>query len=103
MCSAPRPDHAALDGFLGDAKSIDNLGFGALKSARLRPTATGHALDLFLHTAAATRPGTPVLASLSTGPLAAGDQYLVVLDGLVGQTPPLRARTRASGATPTRR
>lgn len=80
------PDQPALDAFLDDTKAVDNLTFGTLKPARLRPTASGHTLALHAHSASGAPPDTAPIASLSTGPLAAGQQCLVVLGGLVTDT-----------------
>jgi len=78
-------DQPTLDAFLGDTKLVDSIVFAAKPQvlSTLRPTSTGYTLAFHSHTAGTTPPATAPLASLSTGPLDAGEQYLVLLDGLV--------------------
>ncbi len=82
---AASPDAAGLDAFLGPGKVVENLAFGKLGTRRVPPTTSGHTL-VFQATSSDTMPSGTPLASLSSGPLAAGEQYLVVLSGLVAPT-----------------
>jgi hypothetical protein len=81
-------DQLTLDAFLNDTKLVDSIVFAAKPQvvSSLRPTSTGYTLAFHNHTAGTTPPATPPLASLSTGPLEAGEQYLVLLDGLVADS-----------------
>jgi hypothetical protein len=78
-------DQLTLDAFLGDAKLVDSIVFAAKPQvvSTLRPSSTGYMLAFHNHTAGTTPPATTPLATLSTGPLDAGEQYLLVLNGLV--------------------
>src|SRR6266545_1976730 len=86
------PDAVALDGFVDNVKAFDNMTFGTvqLSKVRLRPSPTGYTVAFHAHTADPTPPPTDPLASLSTGVLEPGQQYLAVLKGLAAsQTDPL--------------
>lgn len=89
LLGAPEPAAAGIttfDVFTGAVERFDNFVFGTLRSVRLKPTATGHMLSIFPRAVGNTRPADPALAELSTGPLEAGQQYLLVLDGLVSNS-----------------
>ena len=79
---------AGFDAFIGSTKRFDNAAFPTaatatpLKSFRVKPTTTGVTLELYAHITGTTKPSTAPLATLSTGPLEAGGQYLMVLQGL---------------------
>jgi hypothetical protein len=77
---AASPDAAGIDGYLGSSKAFGNLAFGKLGSSVVPATAAGYTLDI--RTAGAD-PASAPLASLSTGALVAGQQYLAVVTGLV--------------------
>jgi hypothetical protein len=73
-------DAGSLDGYIGTSKLFGGLGFGKIGQHIVRPTATGYTLDLRATGAAPT--STPI-AALPTGELAAGQQYLAIVSGLV--------------------
>jgi len=83
---AASADAPAIDAYAAGVKIFDNLAFGRIATRRLPPTAAGHALA-FYPTGADPMTATP-LATLSTGALDAGQQYLVVLAGLVAPAGP---------------
>lgn len=77
---AASPDPGALDAVPATGKPMRALSFGAIASTTLPITSTGHLLEI-------RAAGESVaLASLSTGPLEAGQQYLAVLSGRRGAT-----------------
>jgi hypothetical protein len=77
---AASPDAGGLDGYAFGGKVFDNVAFGKLVSRRVPPTTSGHGLAV---RATGARAGSPPLATFDTGPLAAGEQYLLVVGGLV--------------------
>jgi hypothetical protein len=80
----PSATSGKIDVFLGNKKVVDNLAFGGtVHQVRVLPTSTGHTLELFPHTTADTRPTEPALATLTTGALDAGEQYLAVVGGVL--------------------
>lgn len=85
---AASPDAAAIDAYGGATKLFDNLAFGKLALRRLPPTTTGYTLDI---RPAGADPASAALASLATGPLEAGEQYLAVVHGLVAPGAPADA------------
>jgi hypothetical protein len=81
---AASPDATALDGYIGTKQLFSNLAFGSIGSGVVPPTTAGDTLDLRLAGAAPT--STP-LASLATDALLeVGQQYFLVLGGLVNAT-----------------
>jgi hypothetical protein len=81
----PSATSGKLDAFIGDKKVVDNLAFGVnpLVQIPVRPAPSGVALEFFPHTTDQTRPSGPALATFTTDPLEVGQQYLLVLGGLV--------------------
>ena len=78
------PDAPALDVFAGDEEVADDLAFGELSGPI--PLAPGSVeLDFFVHEAGAARPAGAPAAAAVTGELSAGDTYLLVATGFVGE------------------
>lgn len=74
---AASPDAGSIDGVLAGNRLFAGLAFGKVGSSAVPATTSGHMLDI--HAAGADA----VMASLSTGALDAGQQYLAVLTGVV--------------------
>jgi hypothetical protein len=80
------PDAPAVDIFAGDAELVDDLRPGALSGALQVPPGT-YTLDFFAHAAGAGRPAGSPAASASTPELAAGQRYLAIATGFLGDEP----------------
>ena len=79
------PDAGSVDGYRGADKLFNAVAFGKVASRSVHASATGYTLDVRpAGSAASTAP----LGSFETGPVALGEQYLVVLTGLVTPTDP---------------
>jgi len=78
------PDAGSVDGYRGADKLFDGVAFGKVASKSVHASTTGYTLDIRPAGAAASAS----LGSFETGPVALGQQYLVVLTGLVTPTTP---------------
>ena len=80
---AASPDAGSLDAYVGATKQFNNIAFGAIASSSVPATATGVSLS---YRPAGADAATAPLASFTTPRLDLGQQYLVVLSGLVTST-----------------
>ena len=79
------PDAGSVDGYVGANKLFGPVAFGKVAAKSVHASATGYTLDV---RPAGSAPTTAPLGSFGTGPVAPGEQYLVVLTGLVTPTTP---------------
>ncbi len=80
------PDAPAVDLFANEAELADNLSFGAL-SQRIQLAPGSYSLDVFATSPGAARPASAPVATVSTGDLEAGEQYLMVATGFLTPEP----------------
>jgi len=78
------PDAGSVDGYRGADKLFDGVAFGKVAAKSVHASAVGYTLDIRPAGAAASAS----LGSFETGPVALGQQYLVMLTGLVTPTTP---------------
>ncbi len=77
------PDAGNVDVFVGDNEIIDNEAFGQL--VRLQVPEGAYSLDFFPgHAGPSLKPTTAPVATVDTPDLEAGQEYLVIANGLVG-------------------
>ena len=77
------PDAPRVDIFAGDTELVDGAAFGDLAGPIQVPPGE-YILDFFASSAGSTRPAGSPAASASTGSLAAGETYLAMANGFLG-------------------
>jgi len=78
------PDAPTVDAFVGAAEIVDNLAFGQI-SAPIQVAPGAYGIDFFGHVDGASRPSGAAAATASSGKLEAGERYLAIATGFLGQ------------------
>jgi hypothetical protein len=95
------PDAPAVDAFVGPLKVVNDASFGGLAGPVSLPPGSA-TVDLFPHDASPTRPSASPAATGTTGALAAGKEYLLLVTGFLStaRSQPLQLLTLEAAFTP---